>query len=351
MDPRGFPTTLPEFQKVFPDERACGAYLEALRWPGGFACPRCGTFGEPYHFDARPGVLRCPSCRTDTSLTAHTVMHKSHTPLSTWFWGAYLITTQTPGMSALQFQRQLGLSRHETAFQLLHKLRAGMVRPERDSVGGEHAVEIDETLVGGRTRGEGRGVHHKVYVIGVVERRHRKDGEDRSAEGQRNDHSEGRPLKREVYAGRLRLQVVADRKAATCKRFVTENVVVGSTVRTDGWQGYDGLTAAGYVHQAIPMNADHELEDAHLPFVHLVFSNFKSWLLGTHHGVSQQHLQAYCNEFVFRFNRRFYPATTFNSLLGLAAKTVPPTYETLYSGEWQHPLPHPRSPQVDLPFA
>ena len=168
---------------MFPDERACGAYLEALRWPGGFACPRCGTFGKPYHFDARPGVLRCPSCRTDTSLTAHTVMHKSHTPLSTWFWGAYLITTADAGHVGAPVPEAARSSRHETAFQLLHKLRAGMVRPERDPVGGEHAVEIDETLVGGRTRGEGRGVHHKVYVIGVVERRHRKDGEDRSAEG------------------------------------------------------------------------------------------------------------------------------------------------------------------------
>jgi hypothetical protein len=71
--------------------------------------------------------------------------------------------------------------------------------------------------------------------------------------------------------------------------------------------------------------------------IHLVFSNLKSWILGTHHGVSQQHLQAYLNEFVFRFNRRFYPMTAFNSVLGISAHTVPPTYESLYSGEWQHP--------------
>src|SRR5271169_6370606 len=215
MDPRGFPTTLPEFQRVFQDDAACARYLEHLRWPSGFTCPKCVKLGEPYRFAKRASVvLRCRACDANVSLTATTVMKSSRTPLSVWFWGAYLVTTQTPGQSALQFQRQLGLSRHETAFQLLHKLRAGMVRPERDPVGGEHAVEIDETLVGGRTRGEGRGVHHKVYVIGVVERRHRRDGEDRSAEGQRNDHSEGRPLKREVYAGRLRLQVVANRKAA-----------------------------------------------------------------------------------------------------------------------------------------
>jgi hypothetical protein len=68
-----------------------------------------------------------------------------------------------------------------------------------------------------------------------------------------------------------------------------------------------------------------------------MFSNLKTWLAGTHHGVSQTHLQAYCNEFVFRFNRRFYPMTAFNSVLGISAKTVSPTYDQLYSGEWVHP--------------
>jgi hypothetical protein len=73
--------------------------------------------------------------------------------------------------------------------------------------------------------------------------------------------------------------------------------------------------------------------------VHIVFSNLKTWLLGTHHGVSPQHLQAYLNEFTFRFNRRFYPFTTFNSLLGIGVRVEAPTYEQLYSGEWVHPNP------------
>ncbi|MFY8047648.1 MAG: transposase, partial [Erythrobacter sp.] len=75
----------------------------------------------------------------------------------------------------------------------------------------------------------------------------------------------------------------------------------------------------------------------HLPIVHLVFSGLKNWLSRTHHGVSPQHLQAYLNEFTFRFNRRFYPFNTFRSLLGLASNAEAPTYENLYSGEWQHP--------------
>ena len=113
-------------------------------------------------------------------------MERSHTPLSVWFWAAYLVASQTPGMSAVQFQRQLGLTRYETAFGILHKLRAGMVRPDKDRIGGrakEH-VEVDEAWVGGKTRGEGRGVHHKTLVAAAVEVRRRKPG---TAQDKRKD--------------------------------------------------------------------------------------------------------------------------------------------------------------------
>lgn len=338
MDPRGFPTSLPEFQKVFPDDNACEKYLETIRWADGFICPRCGEQGEPYRFPTRTSVvLRCRACKKNTSLTAGTVMQSTHTPLSTWFWGAYLVTTQTPGQSALQFQRQLGLTRYETAFQILHKLRSGMVRPERDGIGGEYPVEIDECLVGGRTRDEGRGVHHKATVIGAVEVRLRKTTEDRAAT-KRQHHDGGAPLKKRVYAGRLRLRVVSGRTTENINAFVTSNIATGSKVRTDGWRCYDGLSSLGYRHDPLVLGGDPDKAEAHLPMIHLVFSNLKTWINGTHHGrIEQQHLQAYLNEFVFRFNRRFYPMTAFNSVLGLAARSVPPTYESLYSGEWEHP--------------
>ena len=104
MDPRGFPTSLPEFQKVFPDDNACQKYLESIRWQDGFVCPICDHHGDPYRFPTRKSVvLRCRDCKKNTSLTAGTVMQSTHTPLSVWFWGAYLVTTQTPGQSALQF--------------------------------------------------------------------------------------------------------------------------------------------------------------------------------------------------------------------------------------------------------
>lgn len=324
MDKRGFPTSLPEFQRAFPDDGACANYLETIRWPDGFTCQKCGLVEEPYRFQTRSSVvLRCRGCKANTSLTAGTVMQSSHTPLSTWFWGAYLMTTQIPGQSAVQFQRQLALTRYETAFQILHKLRAGMVRPERDSIGREHSVEVDECYVGGETRGEGRGTHHKSIVVGAVEVRSRQD--------------DGKAHKRRVYAGRLRLRVVPDRSAEMLTGFLKENIAPGAAIITDGWSGYSGLSEIGYRHEALALAGDPDKAEAHLPMIHLVFSNMKTWIKGTHHGrIEPKHLQAYLNEYVFRFNRRFYPMTAFHSVLGIAARSVPPTYAQLYSGEWEH---------------
>jgi hypothetical protein len=145
------------------DNESCVVYLLKLRWPDGFVCPYCAAAGNPLRFINRPGVIRCRKCLGNTGLTVGTVMACSHTPLHIWFRAAYLVASRTTGLSAVQFQRQPGLSRYETAFQILHKLRAGMVRPDQDRIGGiagEH-VEADETWIGGKTRGKGRGVHDK----------------------------------------------------------------------------------------------------------------------------------------------------------------------------------------------
>ena len=318
-----FPRSLPEFQRLFPDDAACAAYLERARWSDGFICLRCETVGEPYRYSARPGVLCCRACRRETRLTAGTVMERTHTPLSVWFWAAYLVASQTPGISAIQFQRQLGLSRYETAFQILHKLRAGMVRPDQDQIGGkpdEH-VEADETWIGGRTRGEGRGVHHKSLVAAAVEVRQRKPGT------KLNPRRSGR------YAGRVRLAVVPDRSARALGGFVKTVVAPGARIITDDWSGYAGLTKHGFNHVAIAERGDPQVAEEFMPIVHLVFSNLKTWLRGIHHGVSPQHLQTYLNEFTFRFNRRFYPFNAFRSLLGIAGDVTAPTYAQLYAAK------------------
>jgi len=254
-------------------------------------------------------------------------MERTHTPLSVWFWAAYLVASQTPGMSAVQFQRQLGLPRYETAFQILHKLRAGMVRPDQDQIGGnpgEH-VEADETYVGGRTRGKGRGVHDMVLVAGAVEVKQRKHG------GSLNKRRTGR------YAGRVRLAVAPDRSAKSLGGFIERVVKPGTALITDDWGGYAKLGEGGYCHTAVVERGDMQVAETSLPIIHLVFSNLKTWLRGIHHGVSPQHLQAYLNEFTFRFNRRFYPFNTFRSLLGIAGDVTAPTYAELYAKKSRPP--------------
>jgi len=243
-----YPRTLLEFQRLFPDEAACAHHLERVRWPEGFECPSCGHVGDPWRLQARPRVLECRQCGYQVSLTAGTVMHRTRQPLPVWFWAAYLVTTQTPGMSALQFRRQLGIKRYETAFQMLHKLRAAMVRSGRDRIGAEWPVEVDETFVGGATQGEGKGRHHMTLVVGAVEVMPRNgmkwEGKDPNLpSGQRPKHRGGHG--RTFVAGRLRLQVIPNRKQETLEPVVLANVQAGAEVRTDGWTGYDNLHKLG----------------------------------------------------------------------------------------------------------
>lgn len=325
-----FPKSLPDFQRLFPDDAACARYLEGAKWPKGFVCPHCKEKGEPFRMATRTSVLTCRKCRRQTSLAVGTVMARTHSPLTTWFWGAYLVSTVTPGISALQFQRQLGLNRYETAFQILHKLRAGMVRQDRDRIGGNLSrrdhIEIDETWIGGATRGEGRGVHDQTLVVAAVEVRTRppKKGDKPTRRGGR-------------YAGRLRLEIAPNRSAKSLCAFVEQAVEPGAMVITDAWKGYGPLQDMGYEHLPVAQSDDPAVAEEYLPIVHLVFSNLKAWIVGTHHGaISPKHLQTYLNEFTFRFNRRFYPFNAFRSLLGIGTNGEGPTYDGLYSGEWKH---------------
>jgi Transposase zinc-ribbon domain len=129
-----FPRTLREFQLTFADEDACARYLAACRWPDGFRCPRCGHDRAYPLTAARLWQCAAPSCRYQTSVRSGTVLHRSKTPLTTWFWAAYLMTTDKRGVSGLLLQHQFGVS-YRTAWLLLHKLRRAMVvPPARSSV-------------------------------------------------------------------------------------------------------------------------------------------------------------------------------------------------------------------------
>jgi len=135
----------------------------------------------------------------------------------------------------------------------------------------------------------------------------------------------------------VRLAIADDRSADSLRGFVESAVMPGSLIVSDDWSGYASLRKRGYDHHAIAGCGDPEVAEEFMPMIHLVFSNLKTWLNGIHHGVSAKHLQAYLNEFTFRFNRRFYPFNAFRSLLGIAGNVGAPTFGELYSGEWQHP--------------
>ena len=303
---KALPTTLLDFQRMFPDEGACAAYLHELRWPDGFSCPKCRVAGEAYRFQNRPTALRCQACHANTSVTAGTIMHNTKTPLQVWFWAAYLVTAQTPGMSALQFQRQLGIRRYETAFMLLHKLRAAMVRPDHEGRG--HRVYRRSRRGRGWGAHAGRGTRRSSQgtVVGAVEVR-RGAPEVVQEKRKRQKHEKGCPVRGETYAGRLRLRHVPNRSKLALTSFMLDSVAKDTTIFTDGWQGYEALKRLGYDHESVTLGGDPKLAAAALPLIHLVFSNLKAWLIGNHHGVQHRHLQAYLNEYVFRFNRRFYP--------------------------------------------
>jgi transposase-like protein len=133
------------------------------------------------------------------------------------------------------------------------------------------------------------------------------------------------------------LEALPDRTAKSLCGFVENAVEPGAIIITDAAPSYHGLEKLGYAHLPVVEANDPKIAEEYLPIIHLAFSNLKSWLRGTHHGVSAKHLQAYLNEYTFRFNRRFYPFNAFRSLLGIGANGEAPTYDGLYSGEWKHP--------------
>jgi len=298
-----FPRSLAEFEHRFADEAACAEWLLERRWAHGFACPECGHGGY-WRLGRKVLTLQCKACRRETSVTAGTVMHRSHLPLKVWFTAAWLVATHRNGMSARQLWLQLGLGSYKSAWLLLRKLRAAMVDPDRSPLSG--LVEVDETSLPFRTKDDpveprpGRSHDGKLLIAGAVEIRG------------------GGP-------GRTRLAVIGDYSAASLGAFVAGNVADGSTVVSDGWPGYKRLKDVKHDPRIVGDAPAHLV----LPWVHRVFANAKRWAMGVYHGLRAAHLQAYLDEFVFRFNRRRTPQAAFARLLGLAVTIGPHPYAAI----------------------
>jgi transposase-like protein/Zn ribbon nucleic-acid-binding protein len=297
-----YPMTFREFIKQFPDETHCRNYLYKLRFPDGFVCPKCTNIEN---WKVKEHLYECTQCGRQTSVIAGTIFQDTRKPLMDWFIAIWWVTTQKSGASADGLKQVLGLNSDQTAWTWLHKIRHAMLNPNRTKLSG--TVEVDETYIGGEKSGKrGRGAENKVIVAVACELDDEK-------------------------LGRCRMSIIADASAKSLHAFITENIENGSQLISDDWSGFSGIEDKGYARQ-IHVQKYTEDEDKMLPHVHTIVSLLKRWLLGTHQGaVESKHLQAYLDEYVFRFNRRKSTkrGLLFYRLLESAMRTKTITYKDL----------------------
>ena len=307
---KDYPRTWNEFLGWFASEEACQAYLERLRWPQDFVCPACSAAQPPYR--SSRGRLMCRACGRQSTVTAGTIFDKTRTPLRVWLAAAWYLTNQKQGVSALGLQRVLGLGSYQTAWTMLHRFRRAMVRPDRERLKG--LVEVDETYLAITDRVKpisrvGRkGNTSKVLVALAVEMLQPKG------------------------FGRIRLRRIENDSDECVVPFVQESIEPSAQVRTDGSAAYRSLGKLGYDHQRTVMLGSDVPAHVSMAGVHRVASLVKRWILGTHHGsVQPAHLDAYLDEFVFRFNRRTSNSRglLFYRLLQQAVVTEPVTYNNV----------------------
>jgi IS1 family transposase len=277
--------TVAQFEKMFPDEEACKAYLVARRWPQGVCCPRCGN-PAVYDLPSRKWHWQCEQCAPDGYRFSHiagTIFENTNKPLREWYRVIHLMLTSKKGMSALQIKRYMGFGSYGTAWSMCHKVRVALME-DIDKLGG--IVEVDETFVdglaknrhwdkrgGGGTGGIGSG---KTPIVGAVSRK-----------------------------GNVVARVVANVNSATLTAFVREAVSHRvSLLCTDQWVGYKRLDGE-YPHGVIDhAKGQYVIGAIHTQTIEGFWSIFKRGVVGTFHKMSRKYMPLYVAEFQFRYNNR-----------------------------------------------
>ena len=281
------------------NDEKCRQALEAIRWPDGVCCPRCGDLKVsqlPTY-----GLWVCRSCPYQFSVTAGTIMHDSHLPLRKWFLAIYLMCANKKGTSALQMQRTLGCA-YRTAWYLCHRIRAAMGHDELTGPTLFGIVEVDETLVGGKRRGVGRGNRTgKTWVAGAIQR-----------------------------GGHVRLERIQNIRKKTLHRFIERHVKDETeAIYTDELKSYLGIADDDTRHQTVNHRAEQwVIGDVHTNSIEGVWSLFKRSIVGAFHKISAKHIDRYLEELEWRFNNRNNPHIFLDTLRRiLTAETL--TYKKL----------------------
>lgn len=264
-----------DFMNRFKTEENCRDHFFKIRWPNGFRCPKCGN--DEYTFIKNYGRYQRHQCRHQASITAGTIMHRSHTGLREWFMVIYLFTHDKRGISAAQAARNVGIS-YYAAWLMLHKLRKAM-RDRDAKYYLDGIVEMDDAFFGapGEDGKRGRGTKKTPAVIAMS-------------------------LDEEGHLKYVKMQVVENVDGATIAETVKEMVTLGATINTDGLSAYNALSKAGYEHNSEKFTPENNPK--HLHWLHVIISNLKALITGTYHGLDKKHLQRYFDEFCWRFNRR-----------------------------------------------
>ena len=272
---------LGEFMKRFSTEKQCREYLAGWRWESGYICPRCGC-RHAYHL--ANGRYQCAECRHQVSVTAGTVLHKTHMPLTQWFLAFYFVCQDKRGISAIQLAAMLGTT-YKTAWSMLRRIRAAMGQRDK-TYQLRGVIEFDDAYFGGPTAGKkrGRGTEKaKVFVALSLNER-------------------GNPCF-------LKMQVTPNIKQASVKKFARAAFAYDSVIHSDGYRSYIPALE-GYTHEHRSYDPDSGL----LHWLHIVISNAKAFILGTYHGLPKKHLQSYLDEYSFRFSRRDFGPALFKRL-------------------------------------
>lgn len=262
-----------EFRQRFQTEETCEAYLFEQRWPDGFICPKCGGSGC-YRLHGRREYV-CKHCHRQSSITVGTVLHRTHLPLTVWFWAIYLVARDKRGISAVQLSRELEIA-YSSAWYLLHRLRRAMGQRDQDYVL-SGIVELDDAYFGApKSNGKrGRGTE-KTSALAVVS------------------------LTEQGHPRFLKMQV-SKLDAESVNAVAQQTICPDSEIHSDALGSFRAALREGYDHHFRVFDQD----SGALRWVHTLISNVKSFLLGTFHGLGKKHLQSYFDEFAFHFNRRF----------------------------------------------
>ena len=288
-----------EFHQRFSSQKECIEHFFNLRWPNGFICPRCNS--QKYGFHSGRFLYQCKDCRYQASLTAGSVMHKTRTPLMVWFWTIFMVACDKRGHSALSISKELKIS-YWVAWTLLQKIRSAMAEQDsRYKLKG--IVELDDAYFGGKDKGKkrGRGTTKSKVLVAV------------STDAEKE------------HAGFVKMKVVKKLNRDAVGKFVRENIEPGSKIQTDDLNIYDSLADLGVEHEEYPLVSG----EKPLPWVHTIISNAKAFCLGTYHRFGRKHLQAYLDEFCYRFNRRFWENQLFDRLLAACTNCENTTYAEL----------------------